>query len=211
MIKISKNLKKFRKLNNLTQEQLAEKMNLTRQAISNWENDKSQPDVQSIERLSEIFGISVEEMIYGDAKRVGINENNENKINVMKIVLSIFGALFSAAGVFVIFFAFWQDFPDGLRLAFSFVPFLAGLAFALFVFIKKRDRFVWIEAAGIVWCVGAIASITLAGDCIYEMFDLYLYDFLLLAECIVCIPAMFALKSVAALPVFYYTLFGWFD
>ena len=51
MIKISRNLKKFRKLNNLTQEQLAEEMNLTRQAISNWENDKSQPDLESIERL----------------------------------------------------------------------------------------------------------------------------------------------------------------
>lgn len=45
MIKLSKNLKKLRKERSLTQEALAEKMNVTRQAISNWENDKTQPDI----------------------------------------------------------------------------------------------------------------------------------------------------------------------
>ena len=122
MIKISKNLKKFRKLSNLTQEQLAERMNLTRQAISNWENDKSQPDIDSIARLAEIFGITVEEMIYGSLKKVGVDENDENKRNVMKVVLSVFGGLFVAAGAIIIFVSFWEDFPDFIKSAFAFLP-----------------------------------------------------------------------------------------
>ena len=208
MIKISKNLKKFRKLSNLTQEQLAERMNLTRQAISNWENDKSQPDIQSIEKLSEVFGISVEEMIYGDTKKVGVDENTENKINVMKIVLSVFGGLFVAAGVITVFVAFWQDFPDFLKSLFSFLPFVIGAAFAAYVYFKKRESNVWCEVAGIVWCIGAVSSVGMAGDS-FEWFYSAHYDIPILIECLLCIPAMFLLKSVSVLPVFYYFQFIW--
>lgn len=210
MIKISKNLKKFRKLSNLTQEQLAERMNLTRQAISNWENDKSQPDIDSIARLAEIFGITVEEMIYGSLKKVGVDENDENKRNVMKVVLSVFGGLFVAAGAIIIFVSFWEDFPDFIKSAFAFLPFVIGLAFAAFVYIKKRQSYVWREVAGVVWCVGVITSLSLFGDTLYDMISYENWEtaglILELVSLVLCIPAMFILKSVAVLPIYFANL-----
>ena len=133
MIKVSKNIKKFRKQSGLTQEQLAEQMHLTRQAISNWENDKCQPDIESVARLAEVFGVSVEEMIYGSLKNVGTEENSESRINVMKIVLSVFGGLFCAAGIIILFVAFWQDFPSVFKVILSFLPVMAGAALIVYI------------------------------------------------------------------------------
>ena len=48
----------------MTQEDLAKKLNVSRQTISKWENDQSQPDISSLIRLSELFQISVEEVSY---------------------------------------------------------------------------------------------------------------------------------------------------
>lgn len=49
----------------MTQEDLARRMFVTRQTISNWESGKSNPDLSSLERLSEVFDIDVIELIYG--------------------------------------------------------------------------------------------------------------------------------------------------
>ena len=53
----------LRKEHNMTQLQLAEKMGVTDKAVSKWERDLSCPDIGSIPRLAEIFGISVDELM----------------------------------------------------------------------------------------------------------------------------------------------------
>ena len=65
MSDIGKNIKKLRTQKDITQEQLAERLHVTRQAVSNWENGKTQPDVETLSMLAECFEISVEELIYG--------------------------------------------------------------------------------------------------------------------------------------------------
>lgn len=213
MIRISRNLKKFRKQANLTQKQLAEKMNITRQAISNWENDKSQPDIDSIVKLSEALGISVEEMIYGDLRKVGTDENTDNKINVIKIVLSVFGGLFVATGLIILFVAFWQDFPDTVKLVFSFFPLLIALVFAVYVMMKKGENRVLAEIAGIVWCACAIASAYLSGNVLYDILSLdawYVTEPIIeTLPLILIIAAFYCLRSVCILPVYYTLLTLW--
>ena len=207
MTKISKNIKKFRKQNGLTQEQLAEQMHLTRQAISNWENDKSQPDIESVAQLAEIFNVSVEEMIYGSLSKVGVKESNTGKINTMKIVLSAFGGLFCAAGVIILFVAFWKDFSQDVKALLSFLPLCIALVFAAFVYFKKLSNNVWREIAGIVWCVGSVATVLLANNSI-NAFEtnliFYRIDIRWLLCAALCIPALFILKSISALPVTFY-------
>lgn len=51
---------------NLTQEELADKVYVTRQTISNWENNKSYPDIHSLLLLSSLFDISLDQLIKGD-------------------------------------------------------------------------------------------------------------------------------------------------
>ncbi len=65
MNEVAKNLKKIRMSSGMTQEELAEKMFVTRQTISNWENGKSQPDVQTLTSLSNVLDVEVTELIYG--------------------------------------------------------------------------------------------------------------------------------------------------
>ena len=54
---------RLRKKNGWSQEELADKMNISRQAVSKWERDLSFPDISSIPKLAEIFEVSVDELI----------------------------------------------------------------------------------------------------------------------------------------------------
>lgn len=53
----------FRKEKGLTQKELADMLNITDKAVSKWERDISYPDTQTIPKLAEIFGISIEELM----------------------------------------------------------------------------------------------------------------------------------------------------
>ena len=64
MTKISKNIKRLRNSQNISQEVLAERLFISRQAVSSWENDRTQPDIEMIGKLAEVFNVSVEELIY---------------------------------------------------------------------------------------------------------------------------------------------------
>ena len=59
----------LRKEKNMTQNDLAEKMNVTDKAVSKWERNLSCPDVNSIPKLAEILGVSVEELLNAQAKQ----------------------------------------------------------------------------------------------------------------------------------------------
>ena len=62
---ISKNIKRLRQQAGLTQEQMAEKLFVTRQTVSLWENGKTQPDIQTLERIAECFGVELMTVLYG--------------------------------------------------------------------------------------------------------------------------------------------------
>ena len=57
--------KKIRTDMKLTQEQVATQLNVSRQAISNWENNKNLPDIEMIVNISEVFHISLDQLILG--------------------------------------------------------------------------------------------------------------------------------------------------
>ena len=62
---IPKNIKRLRQQAGLTQEQLAEKLFVTRQTVSLWENGKTQPDVQTLERIAAVFQVDLMGVLYG--------------------------------------------------------------------------------------------------------------------------------------------------
>ena len=65
---VGKNIKKLRLSQGMTQEELAEKMFVTRQTISNWENGKSQPDLETLSVISSLFEVDPSVLIYGVKK-----------------------------------------------------------------------------------------------------------------------------------------------
>lgn len=65
---LSKQIKHFRNTANFSQEELAEKMYVSRQSISNWENERSYPDIHNLLMLSAIFDVSLDELVKGDVE-----------------------------------------------------------------------------------------------------------------------------------------------
>lgn len=65
MSAVAKNLKRLRTRQGMTQEELAERLHVTRQAVSNWETAKTQPDVETLTVLAEVLGTDANELIYG--------------------------------------------------------------------------------------------------------------------------------------------------
>ncbi len=206
MEKVSKNLRRLRKAKHLTQEQLAEELHITRQAISNWENNKTQPDIASLARISEIFEVEIEELIYGEKRQVGTEVSAERTNTKIRIILAVAGSLLVGIGLFLIFFSFWKDFPLPIQTAFSLIPMLGAQGFTLYVSLRRRTDVVWRECAAILWCVGMISTVAL----INSIFDIHCgYINCLLIDILICLPVAFLLRAVSPLALYFYMIIHW--
>lgn len=88
-MKIGEKIKVLRKNNNLTQKELAEKLNVSGQAISNWERQKGYPDITNIIRISEIFNFSLDELIKedGDLKKILLEQKVKKRTKMIVTIL----------------------------------------------------------------------------------------------------------------------------
>lgn len=84
---IGQNISVYRKKAGMTQEELSEKMNVTSQAVSKWENDLSYPDLETVNRLSRILGTTVDTLLNGEEAipevKIAENDNVEKRIMVL--------------------------------------------------------------------------------------------------------------------------------
>ena len=87
-MEIGNKINQLRKLSGMTQEQLAEKLNVSRQTISKWESDSTSPDLESIVKISRIFHVSLDDLLKeGEA---GVANKTDEQItleDLMKINL----------------------------------------------------------------------------------------------------------------------------
>ena len=90
-MELGKQIKKYRIEKEYSQEDLANKIYVTRQSISNWENDKTYPDVNSLVLLSEIFQVSIDELIKGDLNKMKETIKKEEilKFNQYSMIFSV--------------------------------------------------------------------------------------------------------------------------
>lgn len=104
---LGQRLIKLRKSKQLSQEEVAEKLNVTRQTISKWETDQSSPDFDKILPLCELFEISTDELLTGKKKKIKeqgeiILDTNENKKKrTMGLVISILLYVLSAVWIMI--------------------------------------------------------------------------------------------------------------
>ncbi|WP_203262154.1 helix-turn-helix domain-containing protein [Streptococcus uberis] len=79
---IENQIKELRKKDNLTQEDLALKLNISRQTISKWEQGMSEPDIQSIIKISQLFNVSTDFLLTGENKNEDLTQiSHEYKMN----------------------------------------------------------------------------------------------------------------------------------
>ena len=75
-MQIGNKINQLRKLSGMTQEQLAEKLNVSRQTISKWESGGSFPDIESVVKVSKIFQVSLDDLLQEGEASV-TNKNDE--------------------------------------------------------------------------------------------------------------------------------------
>lgn len=145
-IKIGKFIAECRKKNNLTQMQLAEKLNITDRAISKWENGKGMPDSSIMLDLCNELKISVNELLSGEVlemsnynekveknllEMVKQKEESDKRLLTMEIVI---GLLISIVFFALIFIASFVEMEDWLRITLiitGFIPFVIMIPFAI--------------------------------------------------------------------------------
>jgi len=90
-MEFNEKLQQLRKQNNWTQEQLAEKLYVSRTAISKWEIGKGYPNIESLKSISKLFSVSIDDLLSGE-ELISLAES-ENRSNIGKIYSLIFSIL----------------------------------------------------------------------------------------------------------------------
>lgn len=134
----SQQIKKLRDSRGLTQEQMANELGISRQAVSNWENDRNLPDIEMLISISTTFDISLDELILGERKMNNMTEKlikdtNENRTAKMNMITSLLGSVLLLIGttLFVIRALLGDSVDKNGVLHETF--FLVPLAFAFFI------------------------------------------------------------------------------
>ena len=146
---ISEKLKQARAESGLSQEDVAEKLGVSRQTMSNWENARSYPDIASVIALSDIYSVALDSLMKGDTKmqkhlQESTNVTKSNK-QVAASIVTLMLALLSTVGVIRVLGGEIGDFIDLPTLLFIALPLLAVLtitrSFKLFAIGFKAALF----------------------------------------------------------------------
>ncbi len=104
-VKLGDNILKLRKDCKLSQEQLAEKVNVTRQTISNWELGETSPNPEQLKLLSKALNVSIDELLNNDIKHVLEEKvsNTEKLAGLIIKILKVMGIIFIIGFAIIIF------------------------------------------------------------------------------------------------------------
>ena len=127
-MELGKRIRAYRQEAQLSQEELAERIYVTRQTVSNWENDKNYPDINSLIMLGEVFQVSLDTLIKGDidVMKAEIKREDVEKLNRYS---GIMGLCMLAMAIFTVPLKKWIGY-------WAFVPFGIVWAVAMFFAVK---------------------------------------------------------------------------
>ena len=134
-MEIGKKLKNARIQAGYTQEEVAEQLQVTRQSISNWENEKCYPDIISVINLSEFYQISLDELLKGDDKMIKHLDETTNIVkSSRKLLLAVIINILLMA-LFVVINVYLPE--NKYILASSFSVIITSTAALFYQIIKK--------------------------------------------------------------------------
>lgn len=109
-MELQNQIKKYRKELSMSQDDLAEKIFVSRQSISNWENGKTYPDLKSLLLLSEVFDVTLDNLVKGDIDfmKKEIDERERTEFNKNSIILTVMFLIMIVTAIPLIkFFDVW--------------------------------------------------------------------------------------------------------
>ena len=142
-MEIGNQIKKYRNELGLSQEELADIIFVTRQTISNWENEKNYPDIKSLVMLSSLFGISLDNLVKGDLEEMKkqIKESDVREFHRQGTIMAIFMVLMMLSPIPLVRLFHWIGFAIWGVLA------VIGIVYAFGTerWKKQQDIHTWKE------------------------------------------------------------------
>ncbi len=128
-MKIGDKLKEARLKKNMTQEEVAEKIFVSRQSISNWENNKTYPDIGNVIALSDLYEISLDELLKGSDNFM---KHLEESTDLVKSNKKLIGIIILALLTMIIIALFTEFMPERLNMVaiFTLSIILTGLIYS---------------------------------------------------------------------------------
>ena len=126
---IGDKLKEARLKKNMTQEEVAEKIFVSRQSISNWENNKTYPDIGNVIALSDLYDVSLDELLKGSDNFM---KHLEESTDLVKSNKKLIGLIILALIIVVAMALFTEFMPERLNMVaiFTLSIILTGLIYA---------------------------------------------------------------------------------
>ena len=100
---IGERIYELRRKNSMSQEDLAEKMNVSRQSISKWESNQSVPEVEKLIQLSNIFNVSTDWILKGENSKKQTSQSNKNNLKSVQTVSTALNYTGFVIGTFILF------------------------------------------------------------------------------------------------------------
>lgn len=131
MPKISENIVFFRKKNGVSQAELAEKLYVTPQAVSRWERGETEPDLETIQRIADIFQVGVEELVSGESNPARVFEK---RLRLVYLVSSVVLFVFSMV---IVSTTWWKTVPPALYTIF----FIIAAIYSVSILVLETVKF----------------------------------------------------------------------
>ena len=187
-VEIGSKIKKSRIDAKLTQEQAAEALGISRQTISNWENEKSYPDIVSVLKMSDLYGVSLDYLLKGDSPMKNyldyIEESTnvvKSKVKLSKLILILSYLVIWAFNIMVSWFFSAESISEAQAGAFQWLVLpVATIVISLLIgkndFWGKRKWFTPI-GFGLMFLLSVYASYGMRENSIFNQIDLQTITF----------------------------------
>ena len=159
---IAKNILELRLLNNMTQLELAEKLNYSDKTVSKWERAESSPDISVLVELADLFGVTLDYMVRSENIDEQVRENKQKEVRYNHRAITYIS---ESCAWFVAIFAFIITSLIMGRMSFQWLYFVYTLPVALIIrlvfnsiWFNPRHNYVIISA--LMWSVLAAVHIT---------------------------------------------------
>lgn len=156
---VAKNITELRLLNNMTQMELAEKLNYSDKTISKWERAESSPDISILVEIADLFGVTLDYLVKSENIEEAVKETRQNEAKYNRRVISYIS---ESIVWFIALFAFILTTLITSRATFQWLYFVYALPISLIVrlvfnsiwFNPRKNYFI---ISGLVWSIlGAI-------------------------------------------------------
>lgn len=173
-MEIGKKLKDARMKSGFTQEAVAEKINVSRQTISNWENEKSYPDIISVIELSSLYSISLDDLLKGDERMM---EHLEESTNVVKSNQKLIGAIILNIITVILLITLSMFLPDKIYyLIMVFCLAIVSSAVLLYQIIRRILGRNMMDKNIVLAVIFGAAAVVGAMETVYQIYRLTVMD-----------------------------------